>query len=198
MKKVYDRIVDMRGNLITVIAKGVSLGELARIQKQNGRHTYASVLRIEGEKVTLQAFENTRGISTSDKISFLGREMVLYTWHVYILMSTQFVAAKEVQAGLEQSFTSTPHNVFEEALSTTLGRTGVTHTDPIIRRRSCSRRSICMNGCPRVDRWTPNGSRRGELAAQFATILSVNAGVLALPIPWVILLGVSKATAAPI
>ena len=31
MKKVYDRIVDMRGNLITVIAHGVSLGELARI-----------------------------------------------------------------------------------------------------------------------------------------------------------------------
>ena len=44
MKKVYDRIVDMRGNLITVIAKGVCLGELARIHKQNGTSTYASVL----------------------------------------------------------------------------------------------------------------------------------------------------------
>ena len=32
-EKLYDRIVDMRGNLITVIAKGVSLGELARIHK---------------------------------------------------------------------------------------------------------------------------------------------------------------------
>ncbi len=75
MKKIYDRIVDMRGNLITVIAKNVSLGELARIERQDGTSLYASVLRFEGEKVTLQAFENTRGIATNDKVVFLGREM---------------------------------------------------------------------------------------------------------------------------
>ena len=75
MKKVHDRIVDMRGNLITVIAHNVSLGELAKIQKQDGRDIYASVLRVEGEKVTLQSFENTRGIATNDKVIFLGREM---------------------------------------------------------------------------------------------------------------------------
>ncbi len=75
MKKVHDRIIDMRGNLITVIAHNVSLGELAKIQKQDGRTVYASVLRIEGEKVTLQSFENTRGIATNDKVVFLGRQM---------------------------------------------------------------------------------------------------------------------------
>lgn len=75
MKKLYDRIVDMRGNLITVIAQGVSLGELARVFKRDGRTTYASVLRIEGDVVTLQCFENTRGIATNDRISFLGRPM---------------------------------------------------------------------------------------------------------------------------
>lgn len=75
MKKMYDRIVDMRGNLITVIAEGVSLGELARIHKQNGRSTYASVLRIEDDVVTLQCFENTRGIATNDRVTFLGRQM---------------------------------------------------------------------------------------------------------------------------
>src|SRR5690348_4219126 len=75
MKKMYDRIVDMRGNLITVIAKDVSLGELARVHKQNGRSTYASVLRIEDDVVTLQCFENTRGIATNDRVTFLGRQM---------------------------------------------------------------------------------------------------------------------------
>ncbi len=75
MKKVYDRIVDMRGNLITVVAQGVCLGELARIHKRNGRSTYASVLRIEGDVVTLQCFENTRGIATNDRVTFLGRQM---------------------------------------------------------------------------------------------------------------------------
>ena len=56
MRKIYDKIVDMRGNLITVMAHNVSLGEIAKVQKQDGRTLYASVLRIEGEKVTLQAF----------------------------------------------------------------------------------------------------------------------------------------------
>lgn len=75
MKKIYDRIVDMRGNLITVVAKGVQLGELARIHKKSGRSTYASVLRINGDTVTLQCFENTRGIATNDRVTFLGRQI---------------------------------------------------------------------------------------------------------------------------
>lgn len=75
MRKIYDRVVDMRGNLLTVMAQNVCLGELARIQKQNGETIFASVLRIEGEKVTLQAFENTRGIATNDRITFLGRQI---------------------------------------------------------------------------------------------------------------------------
>src|SRR5262245_32546582 len=75
MKMVYDKINDMRGNLITVTAKGVSLGELARIDLQDGREVYASVLRIEGDQVTLQVFQNTRGISTGDRVTFLKRQM---------------------------------------------------------------------------------------------------------------------------
>ncbi len=65
----------MRGNLLTVIAENVSLGELARIQKQNGDSLFASVLRIEGDRVTLQAFENTRGIGTHDRVTFLGKQI---------------------------------------------------------------------------------------------------------------------------
>lgn len=75
MKKIYDRILDMRGNLLTVVAQNVTLGEMARIQKQNGDSLFASVLRIEGERVTLQAFENTRGIATHDRVTFLGKQM---------------------------------------------------------------------------------------------------------------------------
>ncbi len=76
MRKIYNRIIDLRGNLITVSAQGVSLGEIARIQKRNGTSTYASVLRFDDDLVTLQVFENTRGISTGDKVTFLGREIV--------------------------------------------------------------------------------------------------------------------------
>lgn len=75
MTAVYDRINDMRGNLITVRAKGVGLRELARVDLQDGRHVFASVLRIDGEQVTLQVFQNTRGLSTHDKVTFLKRQM---------------------------------------------------------------------------------------------------------------------------
>lgn len=75
MRTIYERIEAMRGNLITVLAENVGLGELARIDMADGRHAYASVLRIEGQRVTLQVFQNTRGISTGDKVTFLRRQM---------------------------------------------------------------------------------------------------------------------------
>ncbi len=75
MRKVYDRVHDMRGNLITVVAQGVSLGEVARIHKKNGTFVDASVLRFEDDLVTLQVFEPTRGISTGDKVTFLNRQI---------------------------------------------------------------------------------------------------------------------------
>jgi len=80
MKKTYDRIVDMRGNLLSVYAKDVSLGELARVHKRSGETTYASVLSIDSELVILQCFENTRGIFTDDRVTFLGKAMqVVYS-----------------------------------------------------------------------------------------------------------------------
>ncbi len=75
MKQVHERINDIRGSLITVTAYVASLGELARVDKKDGRSTYASVLRIDGDQVTLQVFENARGISTGDHVTFLKREM---------------------------------------------------------------------------------------------------------------------------
>lgn len=73
MKKVYDKINDMRGNLITVTANGVGLGELAEVALKNGRNVFASVLRFDGDQATLQVNQNTRGISTEDKVTFLNR-----------------------------------------------------------------------------------------------------------------------------
>jgi len=75
MKTVYDRILEMRGNLITVLAEEASLGELAQVDLKDGRRIYASVLRIEGNRVTLQVFQNTRGIATEDRVTFLKRQM---------------------------------------------------------------------------------------------------------------------------
>ncbi len=75
MRKIYDRIVDLRGNLITVAAENIGLGEMACIHKSNGTSTYASVLDFEDDLVTLQVFENSRGISTGDHVTFLGHQI---------------------------------------------------------------------------------------------------------------------------
>ncbi len=75
MKIVYDKIHSMRGNLITVTASDISLGELASITLADGRKVLASVIRIDGHLATLQVFQNTRGISTNDKVTFLKRQM---------------------------------------------------------------------------------------------------------------------------
>lgn len=75
MKKVYDRIESIRGSLVTVRAKGVALGEMAQIERKSGQVTYASVLSLDNENVTLQAFEDTRGISTGDQVTFLHRDV---------------------------------------------------------------------------------------------------------------------------
>lgn len=75
MKTVYEKINNIRGNLITVTADGVTLNELARVELQDGRTIYASVLKVNGEEVTLQMFRGTRGVSTNDKVIFLRREM---------------------------------------------------------------------------------------------------------------------------
>ncbi len=75
MRQIYDRILDIRGNLITVSAEKKSLGELAIIHKSDGRQILASVLRFDNELVTLQVFENARGISTGDKVTFLSHPM---------------------------------------------------------------------------------------------------------------------------
>src|ERR1700722_4703291 len=76
MRTIHERINDLRGNLITVTSKEAKLGELARIErKDGGPSTYASVLRFEGDQVTLQVFGGTRGISTGDRVIFLKRAM---------------------------------------------------------------------------------------------------------------------------
>lgn len=75
MKVMHDKINNMRGNLITVTAKDAVLGELARIEKKDGTQTLSSVLRFDGDQVTLQVFGGTRGINTGDKVVFLKKEM---------------------------------------------------------------------------------------------------------------------------
>lgn len=75
MRIIHDKIESVRGNLITVKAQGAGLGELALVQRRDGRTSLASVLRFKEDVVVLQVFESARGIATDDRVTFLKRGM---------------------------------------------------------------------------------------------------------------------------
>jgi len=74
MQKIYNRIIQIAGNVVTVEAKDVGYGDLAEISSKAGK-SLAQVIRIDGEKVYLQVFSGSRGISTGDKVRFLNHPM---------------------------------------------------------------------------------------------------------------------------
>ena len=74
MHKVYHRIDQVAGNVITVKATGISYRELAQVTSAQGV-TLAQVIRLEGDRVSLQVFAGTRGISTDAQVRFLGHTM---------------------------------------------------------------------------------------------------------------------------
>ncbi|HHU37249.1 MAG TPA: V-type ATP synthase subunit B [Treponema sp.] len=74
MKKIYSKIESINGSVITVKADNVTYGELAEIETAFGI-SRAEVNKLDGDTVSLQVFAGGRGVSTGDKIRFLGTEM---------------------------------------------------------------------------------------------------------------------------
>ena len=74
MRKYYDHITRIAGNVVTVTASGVGYEELAVLSGEKGS-SLAQVIHIEGDQVSLQIFSGTEGASTGDKVRFLGRPM---------------------------------------------------------------------------------------------------------------------------
>jgi V/A-type H+/Na+-transporting ATPase subunit B len=74
MRKYYDEITRIAGNVVSITASGVGYDELAVIETSRGP-SLAQVIRLEGDQVSLQIFAGTQGVSTGDKVRFLGRPM---------------------------------------------------------------------------------------------------------------------------
>ena len=72
MQKVYTKIESIVGNVITVRAKGVRNADLALVGD-----SYASVIKLDKDKVSLQVFAGAQGVSTTDPVRFLGRPMMV-------------------------------------------------------------------------------------------------------------------------
>ncbi|NQU73600.1 MAG: V-type ATP synthase subunit B [Candidatus Omnitrophica bacterium] len=74
MHKVYTNIIQIAGDVITVEAEGVGYMDIAEVTTQRGV-SLAQVIRLDGKRVSLQVFAGSRGISTGDKVRFLGHPM---------------------------------------------------------------------------------------------------------------------------
>ena len=74
MRKVYHKIIQIAGNVITVEADGVANNDLAEVTSARGT-SLAQVIRLLDNKVFLQVFNGTRGINTGDEVRFLGHPM---------------------------------------------------------------------------------------------------------------------------
>ncbi len=74
MQKVYTKIESIVGNVITVKADGVRSGDLALVSTPSGA-SYANVIKLDGELVSLQVFSGANGISTDAAVRFLGVPM---------------------------------------------------------------------------------------------------------------------------
>ena len=78
MQKVYTKIDSIVGNVITVRAEGVRYGDLALVGD-----SYANVIKLDNDKVSLQVFAGAQGVSTTDPVRFLGKPMMVsYTDHL--------------------------------------------------------------------------------------------------------------------
>lgn len=74
MRKVYHRIIQIAGNVITVEADNVAYNDLAEVTSARGV-SLAQVIRLLDKKVYLQVFAGSRGVNTGDQVRFLGYPM---------------------------------------------------------------------------------------------------------------------------
>ena len=74
MHKVYTNITQIAGDVITVEAEGIGYNDIAEVTTRRGA-SLAQVIRLDGKMVSLQVFAGSKGISTGDKVRFLGHPM---------------------------------------------------------------------------------------------------------------------------
>ncbi|HRZ86496.1 MAG TPA: V-type ATP synthase subunit B [bacterium] len=68
----YTSISEIIGDLIRVKAKNVAFGDIAVVENTDGEKSFAKVVELDGDTVSLQVFAGGKGLSTDATIHFLG------------------------------------------------------------------------------------------------------------------------------
>ncbi|MBN1514696.1 MAG: V-type ATP synthase subunit B [Phycisphaerae bacterium] len=74
MRKYFDDITRIAGNVVTVKAGGVGYDDLAVLTSDRGE-SLAQVIRLDDREVSLQVFAGTQGVSNNDRVRFLHKPM---------------------------------------------------------------------------------------------------------------------------
>jgi V/A-type H+-transporting ATPase subunit B len=74
MQKVYSQIIQIAGDVITVEAEGIGYKDMAEVKSKHAT-SLAQVIRLNGNKVSLQVLAGSRGITTDAKVRFLNHPM---------------------------------------------------------------------------------------------------------------------------
>ncbi len=71
----HTRITSIVGDILTVRAADVGLGDLAVVENWDGELSLAQTVRVRRDEASLQVFSGGKGLSTAAKVRFLGRPM---------------------------------------------------------------------------------------------------------------------------
>lgn len=74
MRKVYTKIDQISGSVIRLKATNVGFDDIAVVESERGT-SLAQVIRLQNDNVYLQLFAGTKGVSTGDRVRFLGHPM---------------------------------------------------------------------------------------------------------------------------
>lgn len=69
---LHTKVYSIVGDILTVRATDIGLGELAIVEFGNDERSLAQVIEIKQERVSLQVFAGGKGISTDARVRFLG------------------------------------------------------------------------------------------------------------------------------
>jgi len=71
----YTKVLSIVGDILTIRADDVGLGDLAVVENHDGARSLAQVVEIQREEVSLQVFTGGKGLSTEARVHFLGRSI---------------------------------------------------------------------------------------------------------------------------
>ncbi len=69
----YTKVLSIVGDILTIRAENVGLGDLAVVEYGEGEKSLAQIVEIQRQQVSLQVFSGGKGLSTEARVHFLGR-----------------------------------------------------------------------------------------------------------------------------